>query len=120
MAEVTGGKSFSVTSYGNMLQCIDGMLGLTKTGPCPTPVITERGVVVSFQEIPGTMSDIKLSGDQKILRPAQGMGQVYWPIPESFWPDPSLAICVSDHRSFEHSPFVLSSGPTFVFLSLNQ
>jgi len=52
MASVTGGKSFPVTSYTSMLQCIDGMLGLTKSGPCPTLVLQERGVVVEFQEIP--------------------------------------------------------------------
>ena len=51
--------------------------------------------LVLFPYKTGENGDVQLSCNQRIIRPAPAMGQVYWPIPESFWPDPTLAICVS-------------------------
>merc|ERR550534_838839 len=110
MCEVTGGRSYAITSHRMLLQCVDSLVQKIQSG-----------VVIYFEKIgpdPPALADVKIDGpngevvldDENkfggaawqccrrmiyVPRSAQkGFAVGFWPIPEAFWPDvnaPSLS-----------------------------
>ncbi|VVD04115.1 unnamed protein product [Leptidea sinapis] len=92
MCEVTGGRSYCITSHRMLMQCIDSLvqkvqsgvvINFEKIGPDPPPI--DGGVNTTPQAwhscrrliyVPRTVSQ-------------KGFAVGFWPIPESFRPDPN-------------------------------
>ncbi|KAK6619739.1 hypothetical protein RUM43_012499 [Polyplax serrata] len=109
MCEVTGGRSYCITSHRMLMQCIDSLvqkvqsgvvINFEKIGPDPLPVDAkeENGEQGENQE-EKTEDPVKNNtvwqSCRKLIyvpRSAQkGFAVGYWPIPESFWPDLSAS-----------------------------
>lgn len=112
MCEVTGGRSYSITSQRMLMQCVDSLVlkvqsgvvvNFEKIGPDP-PLIAGDGV--NRDDMDG---DIESSDPADIVRSnlswhncrrliyvprntQKGFNLGFWPIPESFWPDTSSTL----------------------------
>uniref|UniRef100_T1HK58 VWFA domain-containing protein n=1 Tax=Rhodnius prolixus TaxID=13249 RepID=T1HK58_RHOPR len=109
MCEVTGGRSYSVTSHRMLMQCIDSLvqkvqsgvvINFEKIGPDPPPINGEDG-----PEGETGSEDARHTNQSSLLSPSNTAWQTcrkliyvprsaqkgfpvgFWPIPESFWPD---------------------------------
>lgn len=100
MCEVTGGRSYSITSHRMLMQCIDSLvlkvqsgvvINFEKIGPDPVPPEEEN--VEANQEPEYQQSNTAASWHNcrrliYVPRSAQkGFAVGFWPIPESFWPE---------------------------------
>ncbi|KDR21465.1 hypothetical protein L798_03918, partial [Zootermopsis nevadensis] len=115
MCEVTGGRSYCITSHRMLMQCIDSLvqkvqsgvvINFEKIGPDPPPVTSEDATAVD-NDSEGKGNDNESDKDYisslsagnstawhacrrliYVPRSAQkGFAVGFWPIPESFWPD---------------------------------
>lgn len=134
MCEVTGGRSYSITSQRMLLQCVDSLVQKVQSG-----------VVINFEKIgpdPPERNDSDLTEEGKALnnstggngpppawhncrkliyvpRSAQkGIAVGFWPIPESFWPELDAAVLPprSAHPNVKfnctsHEPMVIENLP---------
>ncbi|EEB20415.1 dice1/dead/H box polypeptide, putative [Pediculus humanus corporis] len=109
MCEVTGGRSYSITSHRMLMQCIDSLvqkvqsgvvINFEKIGPDPSPVDgkDENGEQSEAQDDKAedtVKNNTVWQSCRKLIyvpRSAQkGFAVGYWPIPESFWPDLSAS-----------------------------
>ncbi|XP_046742052.1 integrator complex subunit 6 isoform X2 [Diprion similis] len=120
MCEVTGGRSYCITSHRMMMQCIDSLvqkvqsgvvINFEKIGPDPPPLANDaqhpdddenedemnllNGIRPQFP--PNTMAPGNTAWHScrrliYVPRSAQkGFAVGFWPIPESFWPDLSAS-----------------------------
>ncbi|XP_066603070.1 integrator complex subunit 6 isoform X2 [Prorops nasuta] len=116
MCEVTGGRSYCITSHRMMMQCIDSLvqkvqsgvvINFEKIGPDPPPLTNE----LTHQDDDENEEDSNTNNGPRAQYPSNtiGLGNTawhscrrliyvprsaqkgfavgFWPIPESFWPD---------------------------------
>uniref|UniRef100_A0A2R5LEQ1 Putative dead box rna helicase n=1 Tax=Ornithodoros turicata TaxID=34597 RepID=A0A2R5LEQ1_9ACAR len=106
MCEVTGGRSFCVTSHRILMQCLEALvqkvqggvvINFEKIGADPPPIEGEEGATTPSPaptpdgQPPPWHSVRKLIYVQRSAQKGYSVG--HWPIPEAFWPDtnsPSL------------------------------
>lgn len=99
MCDVTGGRSFSVTSHRALMQCLEALvqkvqggvvINFEKIGPDP-PLLTEAGEETAAPAPPSDGQPLVWHNCRKLIyvqRSAQkGYSVGHWPIPEAFWPD---------------------------------
>ncbi|XP_014470620.1 PREDICTED: integrator complex subunit 6 isoform X2 [Dinoponera quadriceps] len=119
MCEVTGGRSYCITSFRMMIQCIDSLvqkvqsgvvINFEKIGPDPPPLTNEtshqdeeeneeegnaaNGPRTQYPSavVPGNTAWHSCRRLIYVPRSAQkGFAVGFWPIPESFWPDLSAS-----------------------------
>ncbi|XP_020294201.1 integrator complex subunit 6 isoform X1 [Pseudomyrmex gracilis] len=120
MCEVTGGRSYCITSFRMMIQCIDSLvqkvqsgvvINFEKIGPDPPPLTNEAPQHQDEEEnedegnaangpraqypnalAPGNTAWYSCRRLIYVPRSAQkGFAVGFWPIPESFWPDLSAS-----------------------------
>ncbi|XP_029175550.1 integrator complex subunit 6 isoform X1 [Nylanderia fulva] len=114
MCEVTGGRSYCITSFRMMIQCIDSLvqkvqsgvvINFEKIGPDPPPLTNDAPQHPDEEEneddgnsgpraqypnalAPGNTAWYSCRRLIYVPRSAQkGFAVGFWPIPESFWPD---------------------------------
>ncbi|XP_012284732.1 integrator complex subunit 6 isoform X2 [Orussus abietinus] len=116
MCEVTGGRSYCITSHRMMMQCIDSLvqkvqsgvvINFEKIGPDPPPLVNEtqhqedddnedengaiNGPRAQYPPNPLAPGNTAWHSCRRLIyvpRSAQkGFAVGFWPIPESFWPD---------------------------------
>ncbi|XP_072745127.1 integrator complex subunit 6 [Anoplolepis gracilipes] len=114
MCEVTGGRSYCITSFRMMIQCIDSLvqkvqsgvvINFEKIGPDPPPLTNDAPQHQDEEEneddgnagpraqypnalAPGNTAWYSCRRLIYVPRSAQkGFAVGFWPIPESFWPD---------------------------------
>ncbi|XP_057380778.1 integrator complex subunit 6-like [Daphnia carinata] len=112
MCEVTGGRSYAITSHRMLMQCVDSLVQkiqsgvviyFEKIGPDP-PLLAEgkadctNGEVLLDEDSKAIFSGSSWQVCRRMIyvpRSAQkGFAVGFWPIPEAFWPDvnaPSLS-----------------------------
>lgn len=99
MCEVTGGRSYSITSHRMLMQCIDSLvqkvqsgvvINFEKIGPDPLPPEEERNEDID-NEYSHSNTTASWHNCRRLIyvpRSAQkGFAFGFWPIPESFWPE---------------------------------
>lgn len=104
MCEVTGGRSYSITSHRMLMQCIDSLVQKVQSGVVinfekigPDPPEKEEHDEEKQDEF-GHLGEHRMVGQTPawhncrrliyVLRSAQkGFAVGFWPIPESFWPE---------------------------------
>ncbi|XP_071629585.1 integrator complex subunit 6 isoform X1 [Temnothorax longispinosus] len=121
MCEVTGGRSYCITSFRMMIQCIDSLvqkvqsgvvINFEKIGPDPPPLTNEQAPQHQDEEeneddgnaangpraqypnalAPNNTAWYSCRRLIYVPRSAQkGFAVGFWPIPESFWPDLSAS-----------------------------
>ncbi|XP_015608180.1 integrator complex subunit 6 [Cephus cinctus] len=120
MCEVTGGRSYCITSHRMMMQCIDSLvqkvqsgvvINFEKIGPDPSPLANEaqyqeddenedennasNGLRNQYPLNPMAPGNTAWHSCRRLIyvpRSAQkGFAVGFWPIPESFWPDLSAS-----------------------------
>ncbi|XP_015186108.1 PREDICTED: integrator complex subunit 6 isoform X1 [Polistes dominula] len=120
MCEVTGGRSYCITSFRMMMQCIDSLvqkvqsgvvINFEKIGPDPPPLSNEvqhqdedenedenntnNGPRTQYSTNPTVLGNTAWHSCRRLIyvpRSAQkGFAVGFWPIPESFWPDLSAS-----------------------------
>ncbi|XP_033331442.1 integrator complex subunit 6 isoform X1 [Megalopta genalis] len=120
MCEVTGGRSYCITSFRMMMQCIDSLvqkvqsgvvINFEKIGPDPPPLTNEaqhadddeneeengtaNGSRAQYPPNPMVPGNPTWHSCRRLIyvpRSAQkGFAVGFWPIPESFWPDLSAS-----------------------------
>nr|XP_031847785.1 integrator complex subunit 6 isoform X2 [Nomia melanderi] len=119
MCEVTGGRSYCITSFRMMMQCIDSLvqkvqsgvvINFEKIGPDPPPLTNEahgeddenedennatNGNRSQYPLNPAAPGNTAWHSCRRLIyvpRSAQkGFAVGFWPIPESFWPDLSAS-----------------------------
>lgn len=119
MCEVTGGRSYCITSFRMMMQCIDSLvqkvqsgvvINFEKIGPDPPPLNNETQhadddenedennttngarTYLPNPTVPGNTAWHSCRRLIYVPRSAQkGFAVGFWPIPESFWPDLSAS-----------------------------
>ncbi|KAL2731403.1 integrator complex subunit 6 [Vespula squamosa] len=120
MCEVTGGRSYCITSFRMMMQCIDSLvqkvqsgvvINFEKIGPDPPPLSNEvqhqdedenedenntnNGPRAQYSTNPAVLGNTAWHSCRRLIyvpRSAQkGFAVGFWPIPESFWPDLSAS-----------------------------
>lgn len=120
MCEVTGGRSYCITSFRMMMQCIDSLvqkvqsgvvINFEKIGPDPPPLSNEvqhqdedenedennanNGPRTQYSANPTVVGNTAWHSCRRLIyvpRSAQkGFAFGFWPIPESFWPDLSAS-----------------------------
>ncbi|KAG7199341.1 hypothetical protein KM043_018188 [Ampulex compressa] len=120
MCEVTGGRSYCITSFRMMMQCIDSLvqkvqsgvvINFEKIGPDPPPLTmdvqhpdedenedennTSNGPRTLYPPNPTMPGNTAWHSCRRLIyvpRSAQkGFAVGFWPIPESFWPDLSAS-----------------------------
>ncbi|KAG0265789.1 Integrator complex subunit 6 [Actinomortierella ambigua] len=99
LSNFTGGASYRVKNLRHMLQAIDCMLGISKLPPMqysPQAVFHIHGIVVNFEWLngdarrpPNTANHHQLIYVNPAWLNPQARHQGFFPIPESYWPDPS-------------------------------
>lgn len=100
MCEVTGGRSYSITSHRMLMQCIDSLvqkvqsgvvINFEKIGPDPLPPEEETGETNPEAEYTHSNTTASWHNCRRLIyvpRSAQkGFAVGFWPIPESFWPE---------------------------------
>ncbi|XP_046654830.1 integrator complex subunit 6-like isoform X2 [Daphnia pulicaria] len=112
MCEVTGGRSYAITSHRMLMQCVDSLVQkiqsgvviyFEKIGPDPPLLAEGKGDCSSSEVLLDDDSKAVFAGSSwqvcrrmiYVPRSAQkGFAVGFWPIPEAFWPDvnaPSLS-----------------------------
>ncbi|XP_012254623.2 integrator complex subunit 6 [Athalia rosae] len=120
MCEVTGGRSYCITSHRMMMQCIDSLvqkvqsgvvINFEKIGPDPPPLANDtqhpdddenedeltliNGARSQYPPNPMAPGNTAWHSCRRLIyvpRSAQkGFAVGFWPIPESFWPDLSAS-----------------------------
>lgn len=111
MCEVTGGRSYSITSHRMLMQCIDSLvqkvqsgvvINFEKIGPDPPPIDSKDENNESGEggdeKSEDTVKNTSWQNCRKLIyvpKSAQkGFAVGFWPIPESFWPDLSASSLV--------------------------
>ncbi|KAF9974026.1 Integrator complex subunit 6 [Actinomortierella ambigua] len=99
LSNFTGGASYRVKNLRHMLQAIDCMLGISKLPPMqysPQAVFHIHSIVVNFEWLNGdarrpinTANHHQLIYVNPIWLNPQARHQGFFPIPESYWPDPN-------------------------------
>lgn len=95
--EITGGRSYCITSHRMLLQCIDSLaqkvqagvvLHFEKYGNDPTIIIPAEGL----PEQQDDLNNLKWTNCHKMIyvprqNQVKGFAGGFWPIPEAFWPE---------------------------------
>ncbi|EFX73352.1 hypothetical protein DAPPUDRAFT_188894 [Daphnia pulex] len=106
MCEVTGGRSYAITSHRMLMQCVDSLVQKIQSGVViyfekigPDPPLLAEGLNILEKEIVQVvkfclMTIVKLRMIYVPRSAQKGFAVGFWPIPEAFWPDvnaPSLS-----------------------------
>lgn len=110
MCEVTGGRSFCVSSHRLLVQSLEALVAKV-----------QGGVVINFERAPEDVWEPSWQSCRRLIyvqRSAQkGYSVGHWPLPEAFWPDlnsPSLPPRSAHPQVCSvpfNPPFFLAQGP---------
>lgn len=99
MCEVTGGRSYRVTSHRILMQCIESLVQKLQPGviinfelmgrDCPRIDYSQNSDIYAVKPGDGSKSLIAWHSCRKMIYVPRAISRCFgnWPIPESFWPD---------------------------------